>query len=135
MTIAPAPVSRGLWSTSVRRRTAFGLILRAGVVCVGFLATAGCNSGYQEKVIVAKEIAPLERARQMLQRYAEGQPVGSDFMGFTLLEEEIAKTNPDQAGPIGDALAAIEKAMLRPAEVKAIARRALADLDKTAPAR
>lgn len=134
MTIAPAPVSRGLRSEPVRGRTGLA-VLGVGIVCGGFFATAGCNTGYQEQVIVAKEIAPLERARQMLQRYAEGQPVGSDFMGFTLLKEEITKTNPDQAGPVGDALAAIEKVMLRPAEVKAIARRALADLDKTAPAR
>ena len=140
MTMDPASASRVLRSAAVGRRTAcpgisFVGSLVVGIAFVGIMATAGCSSGYREKVIVAKEVAAVERARQMLEQYAAGQPVGSDFMGFPSLKEELEKTSPQQAAALGEAFAAIEKAMLRPAEVKKIATRALADLGTTAPAR
>jgi hypothetical protein len=56
-------------------------------------------------------------------------------MGFELLKEELASTSPERAAVIGEALTAIEKAMRRPAEVQAIARKTLAELDKPAAAR
>ena len=136
--------SRRLRSASVGRRPACSGIpfvgslvgsLVVGIAFVGIIATTGCSSGYREKVVVAKEVAAVERARQLLERYAAGQPVGSDFMGFPSLKEELEKTSPQQAATLGEAFAAIEKAMLRPAEVKKIATRALADLGTTAPAR
>jgi hypothetical protein len=136
MTMHPASASRRLRSAAVGRRTALPGILFVGGLFVGSIATTtGCSSGYREKVIVAKEVPAVERARQMLERYAAGQPVGSDFMGFPSLKEELEKTSPQQAAALGEAFAAIEKAMLRPAEVKKIATRALADLGTTAPAR
>jgi hypothetical protein len=139
------PASRRLRSASVGRRTdcpgvsfvgslVVGIAF-VGIAFVGIIATTGCSSGYRENVIVAKEVPAVERARQMLERYAAGQPVGSDFMGFPSLKEELEKTSPQQAATLGEAFAAIEKAMLRPAEVKKIATRALADLGTTAPAR
>ena len=106
-----------------------------GMLLVGIMASTGCGRGYKETVIPAKEFTPLERARQMLERYAEGAPVGSEFMGFELLKEELAKTSPDRSDAVGEALAAIEKVMRRPAEVKAIAQRTLAELDKPAAPR
>jgi hypothetical protein len=140
MTLDPASASRRLRSATVGPCTArpgipFVGSLLVGIAVFGIAATTGCGSGYREKVVVVKEVAAVERARQMLERYAAGQPVGSDFMGFPSLREELEKTSPEQAAAIGEALAAIEKAMLRPAEVKAIAKRALADLGTAAPAR
>jgi hypothetical protein len=140
MTMDPAPASRRLRSAAAPRRTArlrdlcFGNLF-VGIAFVGIMATAGCSSGYREKVVVAKEVAAVERARQMLEQYAAGQPVGSDFMGFPSLKEELEKNSPEQAAPLSEVFTAIEKAMLRPAEVKAIAKRALTDLGTTAPAR
>jgi len=110
-------------------------LVRLGVLLAAVAAAEGCGGGYREKVIPAKEFTPLERARQMLERYAKGEPVGSDFMGFELLKEELASTSPERAAVIGEALTAIEKAMRRPAEVQAIARKTLAELDKPAAAR
>lgn len=105
-----------------------------GIVLVAMMASAGCGRGYTEKVVPAKEFTPLERARQMLERYAEGEPVGSEFMGFELLKQELAKTSPERSDGLDATFTAIEKVMHRPAEVRAIAQKALADLDKPAAA-
>jgi hypothetical protein len=111
--------------------TSLGILF---VVLVVMMGTA-CSQGYKEKVIPAKEFTPLERARTMLEGYAAGNPVGSDFMGFELLREELRSKNVDQSGILGEAFTQIEKAMMRPAEVKAIAQRTLAELNKqSAPA-
>jgi hypothetical protein len=58
----------------------------------------GCGRGYKEKVIAAKEFTPLERAVKMLEGYAAGEPVGSEFMGFELLREELRSHNADPTG-------------------------------------
>jgi len=107
-------------------------ITSLGIMLVGIAVNAGCGGGYRERVIPAVEFTPLERARQMLERYANGQPVGSDFMGFELLRKELARTSPERSDGLGAAFTAIERAMHRPAEVKAIAQKALANLDKPA---
>jgi hypothetical protein len=90
----------------------------------------GCGRGYKEKVIAAKEFTPLERAVKMLEGYAAGEPVGSEFMGFELLREELRSHNADPGGVLDNAFGEIEKSMRRPAEVKAIAQRTLAELTK-----
>ena len=103
-----------------------GILFAALVVTIG----TGCSQGYKEKVIPAKEFTPLERARKMLEDYAAGNPVGREFMGFELLREELRLKNADPSGILGEAFTQIEKAMRSPAEVKAIAQRTLAELDK-----
>ena len=73
-----------------------------------------------------------ERARTMLEGYAAGSPVGSEFMGFELLREEMRVKNADPTGVFSEALTQIEKSMRNPAEVKAIAQQTLAALDTPA---
>jgi len=107
-------------------RIPLGVLFVAIVVMMG----TGCSQGYKEKVIPAKEFTPLERARKMLEGYAAGNPVGSEFMGFELLREELRLKNADPSGILGEAFTQIEKSMRRPAEVKAIAQQTLAELDK-----
>jgi hypothetical protein len=92
----------------------------------------GCSQGYKEKVIPAKEFSPQDRARTMLEGYAAGSPVESEFMGFELLREELKTKNADPTGVLCEAFTQIEKAMRSPAEVKAIAQRTLAALDTPA---
>ncbi|MEI7781075.1 MAG: hypothetical protein WCJ18_04015 [Planctomycetota bacterium] len=99
------------------------------VILLTLVMSTACSPRYRETVVAAKEFPPLARARQMLEGYAAGDCVGSEFMGFNLLVEELLRENPAQAEAIGAALAEIEKSMLQPAEVQAIARRTLADLD------
>ena len=66
----------------------------------------------------------------MFEGYAAGNPVGSEFMGFELLREELRFKKADPTGVLCEALTQIEKSMRSPAEVKAIAQRTLAALDK-----
>ena len=105
--------------------SALGILLVAMIVTTG----TGCSQGYKEKVIPAKEFTPVERARQMLEGYAAGGPVGSEFMGFELLREEMRVKNSDPTGVLSEAFTQIEKAMRNPVEVKAIAQRTLSALD------
>ena len=103
-----------------------------GILIVAVMAAmgTGCSTGYKEKVIPAKEFSPQDRARTMLEGYAAGNPVGSEFMGFELLREELRFKKADPTGVLCEALTQIEKSMRNPAEVKAIAQRTLAALDK-----
>jgi hypothetical protein len=102
------------------------------IVTVIGLPLTGCRQGYKQKVVAAKEFTPLERARKILEGYASGEAVGSEFMGFELLREELRAKNSDPGGILEDAFSQIEKSIRRPAAVKAIAQRTLATLDKQA---
>jgi hypothetical protein len=102
------------------------------IIAVSAALGTGCSTGYKEKVIPAKEFTPLERARKMLEGYAAGNPVGSEFMGFELLREEMRVKKADPTGVLSEAFTQIEKSMRNPAEVKAIAKRTLAALDTPA---
>jgi hypothetical protein len=109
-----------------------GAALGTLIVAVITTTGTGCSNGYKEKVIPAKEFSPQDRAKKMLEGYAAGGPVGSEFMGFELLREELRFKKADPTGVLCDALTQIEKAMRNPAEVKAIAQRTLAALDTPA---
>ena len=111
--------------------SSLGILIVAMIVTIG----TGCSQGYKEKVIPAKEFTPQERARKMLEGYAAGSPVGSEFMGFELLREELRFKKADPTGVLCEALTQIEKSMRNPAEVKAIAQRTLAELDKPTEAK
>ena len=102
------------------------------IIAVSAAMGTGCSTGYKEKVIPAKEFSPQERARMMLEGYAAGGPVGSEFMGFELLREELRFKKADPTGVLSEAFTQIEKSMRNPAEVKAIAKRTLDELDKPA---
>jgi hypothetical protein len=119
--------------STTTRTNASPLAILLGILIAAMSMTmgTGCSQGYKEKVIPAKEFTPLERARKMLEGYAAGSPVGSEFMGFELLREELRLKNADPSGSLGEAFTQIEKSMRSPAEVKAIAQRTLAEIDKT----
>ena len=121
------------WRT-LRTATARTCASSLGILIVAMIVTmgTGCSQGYKEKVIPAKEFSPQERARKMLEGYAAGGPVGSEFMGFELLREEMRVKNSDPTGVLSEAFTQIEKSMNNPAEVKAIAKRTLVALDTPA---
>ena len=125
--------ARRMPHSTTTRTNASPLAILLGILIAAMSMTmgTGCSQGYKEKVIPAKEFTPLERARKMLEGYAAGNPVGSDFMGFELLREELRLKNADPSGSLGEAFTQIEKSMRSPAEVKAIAQRTLAEIDKT----
>ena len=117
-----------VWTGASSLGMSLGFLMLVVSVTIG----TGCSTGYKEKVIPAKEFSPQERARRMFEGYAAGNPVGSEFMGFELLREELRRKKADPTGIISEALTQIEKAMRSPAEVKAIAQRTLAALNTPA---
>ena len=129
MALAECKALRTLRTSTARAcASSLGILIVAMIVMTG----TGCSQGYKEKVIPAKEFPPQDRARKLLEGYAAGSPVESEFMGFELLREELRVKKADPSGVISEALTQIEKSMRNPAEVKAIAQRTLAALDTPA---
>lgn len=52
---------------------------------------------------------PLDEVRALLERYAGGQPVGSESVNFEALVARVRETDPERAAVVGEGLAAIAK--------------------------
>jgi hypothetical protein len=60
------------------------------------LLACGCSNKPQEKVILIGA-DPLANARNVVQRYAEGQPVASEATSFPKVVEDLRKVDPERA--------------------------------------
>jgi hypothetical protein len=91
-----------------------GLLLTGGVV--------GCGGGGvpEQDIEVKASNDPLHQPRQILERYAEGQPLGSEVTGFPAMVAEVRKTDPQRADVLEKGLEEIQKATPaeRPAKAK-----------------
>jgi hypothetical protein len=80
------------------------MMFRKGVLVAGLASIAfgaGCG-GVDEKVIVAKpDNDPLYEPRQLLQRYADGQPMGSEATSFPNMVERVKAVDPASAEVLG----------------------------------
>ena len=82
--------------------------LLAGVALV---ALSGCLGSVKEEAIEVKASNdPLHEPRSILQRYAAGQPLGSEVTDFPRLVENVRKTDPARADVLEKGLADIQKA-------------------------
>jgi hypothetical protein len=69
-----------------------------GALLVGVATLSGCNSGrVKEKTVELHMTSGLERAKEYLQNYAKGEPIGSESALFGQLVEEVRKTDPTKA--------------------------------------
>ena len=69
--------------------------LFAGLVLVSCF---GCGGAVKEEQIQVKAAAdPLANAKTALQRYADGQPLGSEVTTFDFMVEELKKVDPAKA--------------------------------------
>jgi len=93
------------------------------------VVTIGCGGGVQEKVYELKGQSSLRQARSTLQRYASGQPLGSEAEGFDRLVENVRETNPAEADVLQKAFAEITA---KPASRASIAKKALEKLPEPA---
>lgn len=116
-----------LYGITPRHAVSSGIM---AVLALSLTMSTGCGSRYKEKVVVAKQFTALERARQTLESYVAGQPMGTEFMGFHLLKEELVKSHAEQGSMVAEAISKIEKVLGQPAEIKAIAQKTLAELNK-----
>lgn len=79
-----------------------GLVLAFGAV--------GCGSTVQEKQIEVKVTSdPLLMPRSILQRYAEGQPLGSETTSFPKMVEDVKAVDPAKADILEKGLVAMPK--------------------------
>ena len=72
----------------------------------------GCQpGGVPEKQIVVKASNdPLHEPRQILQRYAQGQPLASEVSSFPAMIENVRKSDPARADVLQKGLEDIQKA-------------------------
>lgn len=72
----------------VRRR------LRVGIVLVALVGLCGCG---KEAPVAVQPQSGVERAKGILNDYANGVPMGSEQMTFEEIVAEVRKTDPQKA--------------------------------------
>ena len=90
------------------------------------LVTLGCGRQVKEEQIEVKPSNdPLFQARAVLQRYADGQPMGSEVTSFPHMIEDVRKADPARADILEKGLAEIQKASpaTRAAKAKALLKK------------
>jgi len=75
---------------------------------------------------------PLDEVRALLERYAGGQPVGSESVNFELVVARVREADPARAAVIEEGLAAIAKS---PTQAAARARGLLEKLQPESPSK
>jgi hypothetical protein len=87
------------------------------------IATSGCTSPVDEEQIQVNAASdPLQEPRSVLERYAQGQPLGSEATSFSYMVQEVRKTDPQKADVLEQGFRAIEQAppASRPAKAKEV---------------
>jgi hypothetical protein len=80
-----------------------GILLTVGLM-------AGCNpSGVTVQTYQVKPLPAMDQAKQTLQRYVDGAPLGSEVMGFPHLVEEVKKTDAAKGAILEQGLADLQK--------------------------
>lgn len=79
----------------------------------------------QTKVIEVPMPKGLDRAKMLLQNYAQGQPLGSEAEDFPQIVEEVRKTDPEKANILQEGFAQIQK---NPAQARRVAQELLKKL-------
>lgn len=76
------------------------------------LVLAGCGppGRVQQEEITVKEDTPLKQAEKLLQKYAKGDPLGSESTTFEYLANEVKKTDPTRGDILAKGFAEIQKA-------------------------
>lgn len=97
-------------------------------VCCGASFLAGCGTGAknEEQIVVDVANDPLYQPRQILKRYAEGQPFGSESSMFSNLVDTVRKTDPERADILEKGLKELQAAA--PAKRPELAKKLLSEL-------
>jgi hypothetical protein len=68
--------------------------LGVGIIVVALLGLCGCG---KDAPVEVKPQSGLERAKAILNDYAQGVPMGSEAITFDEIVEEVRKTDPHKA--------------------------------------
>jgi hypothetical protein len=71
--------------------------LKVGITFTALLGLWGCGLGGKGPQAEVKPQGGLERAKVILNDYAQGVPLGSEAMTFEEIVEEVRKTDPQKA--------------------------------------
>src|SRR5262245_50102337 len=71
--------------------------LRVGIIFMALLGLWGCAPGGKGPQAEVKPQSGLERAKVILNDYAQGAPMGSEAMTFEEIVEEVRKSDPQKA--------------------------------------
>jgi hypothetical protein len=82
--------------------------LLAGLAWTAFIA--GCGGVREETITTTPENDPLYQPRQLLQRYADGQRMGSEASNFPQMVERVRKVDPATADVLQKGLDDLVKA-------------------------
>ncbi|MFO0817501.1 MAG: hypothetical protein U1A77_06140 [Pirellulales bacterium] len=86
------------------RKRISGLLAGLALVCCW-----GCGGTVKEEQIQVKTATdPLANAKTALQRYADGQPLGSEVTMFDFMVEELKKVDPAKADILKEGLDGIK---------------------------
>lgn len=100
--------------------------LLAGLVLTVLATGCGDERRKEEQIDVKTANDPLHAPRSILQRYAAGQPLGSEATSFPHMVEEVRKVDPNRAAILEKGLEEIQKAA--PAARRGKAKELLAKL-------
>jgi len=101
-------------------------MLRNGGFVIGLallLGAMGCGSAVKEEQIEIKTANdPLFQPRSILQRYADGQALGSEVTSFPKMVEDVRATDPARADVLEKGLQELQQAdpSARPAKAKTL---------------
>ncbi len=97
------------------------------LVFVSFGLLCGCSSGVKEETIEVKPSNdPLAMPRTIIQRYADGSPMGSEVTSFPSLVTTLRESDPARAEVLEQGLKEIQDAA--PAERQSKAKLLLSKL-------
>jgi len=97
------------------------------VVCAAAAGFAGCGppGKVKEEEITIQQQKALPRARQLLENYAKGQPLGSEVTSYDALVAEVKQEDPDKGAVLEQGLKELQQPR---ADTRAKAREILAKL-------
>lgn len=82
------------------------------LACLAWVTiVAGCSTGVPEETIEVKASNdPLFQPRSILQRYADGQALGSEVTSFPYMVENVRKVDPERADILEKGFAELQSA-------------------------
>jgi hypothetical protein len=92
--------------------------LLVATVGLAAIVAAGCSGQKTPEVKKYQVQMPtgVERAKQVLQNYANGAPVGSEATTFSEIVDEVKKTDPQKGALLEKGFAEIRQSQESPAE-------------------
>lgn len=88
-----------------------------GAAILAMAMLTGCNpSGVKVETYEIKTVSGIEQAKQLLQQYANGGPLGSEVTSYPQIVEQVKKDDPKKGEILEQGLAELQQAGANRAE-------------------